>query len=195
MDHGRNVVEPRSGPAGAWDRFVGPGATNAELVLELVAALGGAILVPAYAIWQGLGWTSLQLVVASILALDLFGGVVVNATAAAKRWYHRPGQGFRQHFGFVLVHLHPFLVAWLFMDGNWAFGLLIYGYLLLATLLILRARLYLQRPLAMLLMLVGLLIGLYVVDPPAGLEWFVPVFYLKLLVSHLLKEAPFPAAD
>lgn len=28
--------------------------------------------------------------------------------------------------------------------------------------------------------------------PPAGLEWFVPVFYLKLLVSHLLKELPFP---
>lgn len=134
----------------------------------------------------------MQLAVAALLALDLVGGVVTNATAAAKRWYHRPGQGFRQHFGFVAVHLHPFLVAWLFLDGNWGFGAIVYGYLLLAALLILWPPLYIQRPLAMVLWLVGLLIGLYGVALPAGLEWFVPVFYLKLLVSHLLKELPFP---
>ena len=70
-------------------------------------------------------------------------------------------------------------------------GFLIYGYLLLATLLILAAPLYLQRPVSMALTLVGLMIGLVASPPTPGMAWFVPVFYLKLLVSHLLKEWPY----
>lgn len=182
---------PRKGLAGEWDRFIGPGATRAELALILGSALVGAIAVAAYALWQDLGWSSIQLAAAALLALDLVGGVVANATTAAKRWYHRPGQGFRQHFAFVVLHVHPFLAAWLFWEGNWAFALVIYGYLLLATLLILRTRLCMQRPVAMALTVVGLGIGLVAFPPVPGMAWFVPVFYLKLLVSHLLKEWPY----
>ena len=39
----------------------------------------------------------------------------------------------------------------------------------------------------------ALLINFYLLPPAPGLEWFLPVFFLKLLVSHLPKEAPFPA--
>ena len=182
---------PRAGLAGQWDTFVGPGATRAELWLIVGSAVLGAVAIVAYALQQNLDWSSLQLGVAALLALDLVGGVVTNATTAAKRWYHRPGQGFRQHIGFVALHLHPFLVAWLFRDDDWAFGFVIYGYLLLASLLILRTQLYLQRPVAMGLTVVGLVIGLVVFVPTPGMAWFVPVFYLKLLVSHLLKEWPY----
>lgn len=147
----------------------------------------------AYALWQNLGWSPLQLVVATLLALDLVGGVVANAATPAKRWYHRPGQGFRQHFVFVALHIYPFLVAWLFRDGDWAFGFVIYGFLLLAALLILSAPLYLQRPVAMGLTLVGLALGLAVFPPTPGMAWFVPVLCLKLLVSHLLREWPYAA--
>jgi hypothetical protein len=181
----------RSGLAGEWDRFIGPGATRAELGLILGSALVGAAAVAAYALWKNLPWSPIQIAAAALLALDLVGGVVANATTAAKRWYHRPGRGFRQHLGFVVLHVHPFLVAWLFRDDNWTFGFLIYGYLLLATLLILAAPLYLQRPVAMALTLVGLVIGLVAFPPTPGMAWFVPVFYLKLLVSHLLKEWPY----
>jgi hypothetical protein len=185
------VPAPRRGLAGEWDRFIGPGAARAELALILGSALIAAVAVVANALWRDLAWTSIQLAAAALLALDLVGGVVTNATTAAKRWYHRPGQGFRQHFGFVLLHVHPFLVAWLFRDGDWAFGFVVYGYLLLATLLILRTPLYLQRPVAMGLAVVGLGIGLAAFAPVPGMAWFVPAFYLKLLVSHLLKEWPY----
>jgi len=26
---------------------------------------------------------------------------------------------------------------------------------------------------------------------PQGLEWFLPLFYLKLLISHVLREEPY----
>ena len=183
--------QPRKGLAGEWDKFIGPGATAAELWLQLVAVAVAVTAVPLYAAWQELGWTPLQYVLAAVLALDLAGGVATNATNTAKRWYHRPGRGFWQHFAFVAVHLHPFLVAWHFRDSDWWFGFVVYGYLLLATVLILRARVYLQRPLALLLFVGGLAISLYGFSPMPGMEWFVPVFYLKLLVAHVLVEAPF----
>jgi hypothetical protein len=185
------VPAPRSGLAGEWDRFIGPGATRAELALILGSALVGSAAVAIYALWQDLAWTPVQTAAAALLALDLVGGVVANTTTAAKRWYHRPGQGFRQHFAFVVLHVHPFLVAWLFWDGDWTFGLVVYGYLLLATLLILRTQLYLRRPVAMALTIAGLGIGLVTFPPAPGMAWFVPVFYLKLLVSHLLREWPY----
>ena len=184
--------EPRKGLAGAWDRFVGPGATRAENWLMVGSAFVGGLSVPLYAALTGLGWSALQLVVAGLLAFDLVGGVVTNATSAAKRWYHRAGQGFAQHFTFIAVHaVQLFLVAWLFRGGDWAFFGALYGYLLAATLIILRTPLYRQRPVALLLYSGAILINSYVFTPTAGLEWFIPIFYLKLLVSHLLKEVPY----
>lgn len=188
--------EPRLGLAGYWDRFVGPGATRAELWLMTLPALVAAVAAPLLGRAAELNWSLWQMLLIAVLAFDLVGGVVTNATTAAKRWYHRPGQGFRDHFGFVVVHfIHPLLVGWLFLDGDWGYTAVAYGYLLLAALLILKAPLYLQRPLALLLYLSGLLLAFYLLPAPPGLEWFLPVFYLKLLVSHLLKEAPFPPGE
>ncbi|MBU0493985.1 MAG: hypothetical protein KKA73_30165 [Chloroflexi bacterium] len=184
--------EPRTGLAGAWDRFVGPGATPAELWLLFGTAVTAGIAAPLYAIAANLGWDPLQLVVAGLLALDLAGGVVTNATSTAKRWYHREGQGFAQHLGFVAIHaVQILLVAWLFRGLDWAFFLAMYGYLLAAAIVVLRVPLYLQRPVAVLLYAGALLLNAYAFPPTPGLEWFAPVFFLKLLVSHLLKEAPY----
>lgn len=36
----------------------------------------------------------------------------------------------------------------------------------------------------------GVLPTLYVATPPAGLEWFPIFLYIKLLVSHLVREEP-----
>jgi hypothetical protein len=111
--------QPRNGLAGEWDKFVGPGQTQAELWLILIPSLLAGLAAPLYALHTGLDWTTVQLVVAGVIALDLVGGVVTNATATAKRWYHRPGHGWRQHVGFVAVHaIHIALVAWLF--SGWA---------------------------------------------------------------------------
>lgn len=183
---------PRDGLPGEWDRFVGPSQTPAELWLILVPSLLAGLAAPLYALHVGLGWTPIQLVIAGLLALDLIGGVLTNATATAKRWYHRPGQGWLQHLAFVAVHaVHIALVAWLFRGGDWLYFGVYYAYLLVASLIIVRVRLYLQRPVALLLLIGVLVINFYGLPPPAGLEWFAPIFFLKLLVSHLVKEAPY----
>jgi len=187
---------PRAGLAGEWDKFVGPGQTRAECWLILIPSLLAGIAAPLYATYAGLGWTSAQLFIASLLALDLMGGVITNATATAKRWYHRGGQGRRQHMGFIAVHaLHLFLAAWLFRDKDWAYFAVFYGYLMAASLVILGVPLYLQRPAALLLLVGAILFNFYALPPAPGMEWFAPVFFLKLLVSHLVKEAPFSVEE
>lgn len=183
---------PRSGVGGWWDRLIGPGATNAEQWLQLSVACAAAIAVPVYTYWQGLDWTVGQMIVAALLAFDLFGGVITNATGSAKRWYHRSGQGFWQHWGFVALHgVQLLIVAWLFRGMDWLFFATIYGYLLGVTVIVLKAPLYLQRPLALLALCDMILVNHYLLPSSPGLEWFVPILFLKLLVSHLLKEAPY----
>ncbi|NUM44052.1 MAG: hypothetical protein HUU38_05040 [Anaerolineales bacterium] len=182
--------EPRTGLARQWDTLIGPGATPAENALILA---GGLVFTGVFLFLAGRaapGWTPLQWIVLALLALDLSAGAVANATAAAKRWYHRAGQGFAHHFGFVAVHgAYVFLVAWLFRGMDWVYFGMVFGLLLAATLAVLRAPHYLQRPIAMFAFCAAVLINTFF--PDALLSWFVPVLFLKLIVAHLVKEAPF----
>lgn len=187
---------PRSGWLGQLDRLIGPGVTPAELGLQLVPSVGAAIAAPLYASTLSMDWSPWQLGLIGILGFDLAGGVLTNATAAAKRWYHRPGQGWRQHMTFVTGHLfHIGLVALLFRGGDARFFVGVAGYLLLAAGLILRSPLYLQRLIALGLYSLALLGNLYLFAPTPGLEWFLPLFFLKLLISHLLNERPHQPGD
>ncbi|MEM7066540.1 MAG: hypothetical protein AAF572_25655 [Cyanobacteria bacterium P01_B01_bin.77] len=186
----------RSGWQGQLDRFIGPGATPAELVLQLVPSVGAAIAMPLYASTLPIDWNPWQLGLIAILGFDLVGGVLTNATAAAKRWYHRPGQGWQQHMIFVSVHLcHIGLVAWLFRGADGFFFAAVSSYLLLASGLILASPLYLQRPVALGLFGFGLMCDRYFFAPTPGLEWFLPLFFLKILVSHLLKETAYRSGE
>lgn len=188
-------AEPRRGILGMWDKFVGPGATSTEEWLQLA---GGAVLVAflgtlLFLQRDSLNWTWLQSIVASVLLFDLIGGIITNATSAAKRWYHRAGKdGLSAHLPFVAIHgLHLLAVSALFRQMDWGFFIVLYGYLLISAVFIILTPLYLQRPVSLIAFCVGFLLGLYVFIPVPGMEWFVPLFYLKLLVSHLPKEAPF----
>ncbi|GAB4212503.1 MAG: hypothetical protein OHK0022_48420 [Roseiflexaceae bacterium] len=184
--------EPRKGWLGRWDAFVGPGATAAEEWVQLGGGLVlGGLALACFAVRFPGEPTLVQLLCVALLALDLSGGIITNATATAKRWYHRAGQGPRQQLIFVLPHgLHLALLAGVFPGVGWGFALLFYGLLVAATLLILRTPLYLQRPVAFACYAAALLLNLLSAPLP-GLEWVVPFLFLKLLISHLLKEAPF----
>jgi hypothetical protein len=183
---------PRGGLAGSWDRFIGPGATAAEQLLSLIPALLSAGAVGAYAHIQQLHWSPWQYAVAVLLAFDITGGIATNSTSAAKRWYHRPGRGLRQHFGFAALHVvYILLVARLFCPNFLRFFTLHSAYLLLSALIVLTVSPYLQRSAALLLLCGGILLSLYAVAPPAGLEWFPIFLYIKLLVSHLVREEPY----
>ena len=74
---------------------------------------------------------------------------------------------------------------------DWRFGLTIYLYLLLSVIIIHKSPLYLQRPVAVILFCVAIIINTYSFVPTPGLEWFVPFYYLKLLICHGLTEEPY----
>ena len=154
-----------------------------------------AIAAPLYALTLPIDWNPWQLGQIAILGFDLVGGVLTNATAAAKRWYHRPGQGWRQHMIFVCVHLsHIGLVALVFRGMDWLFFAGVVIYLLAAAGLILRSPLYLQRPITLGLYSLALLGDRYLFAPTPGLEWFLPLFFLKLLVVTCCMRPPIDRA-
>lgn len=185
-------------PANSWDKFIGPGATKSEQTLMLLPTV---LLTAALLVWvavQGIQWSVGQYLVGGLLAFDLIGGVITNATAPAKRWYHRPEQNTTQHLKFIALHgIQLFLVTWIFNDLNWVFFVSTYVYLLLTAWLILRTPLYLQRPVAFgfyiltLLLHFNFLASVQGFGSIPGLEWFMPIFFFKLLISHLLVEEPY----
>ena len=183
---------PRSGWSGIMDRFIGPGATKAEIALQFVLPIAAAFAAIVLAASRSLDWTLLQYVVAGFMALDLVGGIFTNATSSAKRWYHRDGQTARNHLGFISLHLlHLSLISWVFLDWQWEWVAATAAYLGAASVVILVVPLYLQRPVSLTTFAGSLILAQYVVTSPAGVEWFLPLFYLKLLVSHLPKEEPY----
>jgi hypothetical protein len=184
------VPAPRAGLLGEWDKFIGPGATRAEVLLMLAAAIGGTAIVLLHAISQELAWPPLGAILVAIIAFDIFGGVAANASNATKRWYHRPGQTARSHLIFAAAHIiHPVLAMLAVAAGHWFWALAGYGYLMLAALAIVAAPRYLQRPLAVTLVVFGILLSLYVLGTPAGLEWLLPALYLKILSGHMVPDA------
>jgi hypothetical protein len=184
--------EPREGLAGQWDTFIGPGATKAESALMLGLGLAAGLLLLVYQYIAGLGWDILQQIVAALLTFDLVGGVVSNSTSATKRWYHREGQGFKEHMGFIAFHfIHPLLIVIFFMSFDWIYFALIYGYLIVSAMVVLLSPLYIRRPVSIVMFLGALVANIYLLIPAPGFEWFVPVLFLKLIVGHAVKEEPY----
>ena len=187
-----NSSPPRPGFPGWLDRITGTEATTAELLLQFIPPAIFAIAAPIYAQNLAVNWTYLQLGLISLLGFDLVGGVLTNATSSAKRWFHREGQTWQDRLVFVSIHIiHIFLVALLFRGSDWGFFAIASSYLIGSSILILQTPLYLQRPVAFGFYGLALLGNSYLFEPTVGLEWFLPLFFFKILISHLLKEAPY----
>lgn len=188
---------PRAGAKGAWDKFVGPGATGLEENIQLV--LGAAIAILGVGLFwfaQGATASIWQWLFVLVLAFDIGGGIVTNSTSAAKRWYHRAGHGKRQHFLFNATHLiHIGLMAFLFAAQPWLYGIALGGMVVVATLIVINVPLYVQRPVAVGLAMIIIMVGQLPLFDIAGLNWFIPALMLKLILGHALKEAPFQPGD
>lgn len=191
----RPPLKPRPGLPGLLDRMMGPGATTAESTLTICWALAGTAAVVGYALGTNLGWSFVQLSVVALIAFDVAGGLVDNASNSAKQWFHRPGQGTRQHLTFVSAHVHPFVLALLFPAFGWGAAAALYAYLVAAALAVVLVPLYLKRPVAFALYCGAVFVGLYAFSVPPGLEWFVPFFFLKLLLAHLLPEEAYRPSE
>ncbi|BCJ62549.1 hypothetical protein [Micromonospora endophytica] len=192
------IPQPRPGLAGAVDRFFGPGRSRRENLTETAAHLLVLALLAAYVIRQagGENWSVVEVVVTAVIAVDLVGGVLTNATNPAKRWYHRPGRR-NPRLGFVAAHLaYPVVVALLPAAGADLAWLVANAALLVAAAVVIEfAAVEVKRLLAVALYLAAVLINLTWLPVAAAYAWFPLFFYLKLLVCFLVPEAPLVRAN
>lgn len=184
-----NVQGVRTGLPGFWDRLVGSNATVLENAGTLGSAALGAVIGAAGGNFSG-DPGRLKRVTAAVMGADLIGGIWANATPTARRLYHGRGQGTRENLAFSAVHLHPFLVAALYRERDWHFALTNYVYMLTATAIISKSPAPYRLAVALALYLGAVRMNSSLLNPTPGLEWFAPVYFLKLLVSHAAGQTP-----
>lgn len=186
--------------AKAPDLTLGVGATKSDKALVLLAGLGVPLLLWLLA-WRHLPqpWAWWQWAVAVLAAFDIAGGVAANALAAQKRATHSTVQPVdprllksvkRHPWLFPAVHVHPFVLVFGF-GGSWAWAALWYLVPVAVVLTMHRLPLYLHRPLAFTAMALALPAAIYGWPAPVGLEWFAPLFVLKLVCCHAVREEPY----
>lgn len=187
-----NFPEPRLGIKGGIDKFCGPGATRLEMILQSVVPIFAGFVAAYYGYLGEFGWSVTQYLICFVIGFDIMGGIITNSTSSGKRWYHRAGQGFTEHMFFILLHfIQITTIACLYMDFDLLWIFTVGSYLVVASTVILIIPLYLQRPVAFTLYSIAIVLSIYLLETPVGLEWFLPLFYLKLLVSHILREEPY----
>lgn len=184
---------------GEPDFLVGTGATRGEKGLTAVAGLASALLYVYFYAIRAYDWSALQFLIAGLIALDVGGGVVANSLNSCKRFYHTPARPdesravrwAKNSLLFSALHVHTLLVALLYGGNPWLYGLLWYALLVGSTFILPRSPLYLQRPLAMLLVLGALLANFYLLPAVTGFEWLVPALFLKIVYGHGVREEPY----
>ncbi|MEU7607390.1 hypothetical protein, partial [Streptomyces sp. NPDC041003] len=153
------------GLAGRLERFMGPGKSRSESVVETLGLLGCALLLTA-GLWTSgatRDWSTAQLVVVALAGLDLIGGVLTNATNAAKRWYHRADPGARRaRLLFVSAHLiHLAAMGLVVLSGDLAWTLTNAALLLGGAVVVEFAPVHLKRPAAMALLMAAVVVNLF----------------------------------
>ncbi|MEV0245903.1 hypothetical protein AB0H76_04855 [Nocardia sp. NPDC050712] len=168
------------------DRLIAPGASRGEVALGFGASILGAAMVFGLGLHADLElW---RVAILALVAFDMFGGAVVNATGSAKRWYHRPGRSSAHHLGFVAVHVQPFVLAWILPGFSWLAASTIYATALLGALLVTATPAPLRRPAAFAGTAFGIAITTGLLTVPVAAAWFAPILLIKLLLAHLLPE-------
>lgn len=170
---------------------------------EKIINWAGASILPAfmlYAYFTGkVDWSLGLLIIAILLGLDIGGGMITTATNSFKRLYFSPvtendkavTKFGKNHLLFSLAHIHPIVLYLIFDISNWYIGVIWYVLFALSAVVVLNTPLYLQRPVALLLTLLAIAINVYIIAPIPGFEWFIPVFYLKIIAGHNLREEPY----
>ena len=181
------IAQPRAGLLGAWDRLVGPGMSVGENALIIGSTIIGGLLVSVHLASLGFAWPLVLL--GGLIAADVIGGAICNMTETTKRWYHRAEQKPRDHLGFIALHLlHIVAVAWAFRGTGFdvVYAIAVGGWLLVSAGIVLYSPSALRSPIATTLYAIALGLSLYALGPTPGLEWFVPLLFVKLLIGHAL---------
>lgn len=130
-----------------------------------------------------------QVAVLIVIGFDLFGGVVVNATNAGSSRFHHSNNTRWQPLVFVLAHVHPFVLAFVFPGFSWCLAVLSYFGIVLATVLILASPSAFRAAVAFGVTALLISATLTFTDVEDAIIWVMPVLAIKLLLAHLLPHA------
>ncbi|MFM8895497.1 MAG: hypothetical protein ACKOE2_09015, partial [Actinomycetales bacterium] len=182
-------------PRGVDTWLVGACATTGERVLIYAGAVVSAGLVWVLSV-QGQGWSWWLSLLAVLIAADLFGGAIANATSSTKAQYQAPLlQGapwwqrlIQQPVVFTALHVYPLLIVLLYPGGSWSWGIGWYAAAIGAVALVDRGvRRNLQRPTAMAMFVIAIPVAVAFPGPP-GWSWLPMVYLAKLLLGHAVHE-------
>jgi hypothetical protein len=98
----------------------------------------------------------------------------------------RPWAQLAAPFGFVVVHVQPFVLALVVPGFGWTVAAAIYGLVVAGAVVVLAGPPGLRRPVALAATTLASAIALPAVTVPAAVAWFAPVLLIKLLLGHLL---------
>lgn len=186
---------------GGTDPLCGTGAAPAERLLAygMAALFTGLILIADHSreVPVADGW---RIALLAFFAFDIAGGAVANMLNSCKRFYHtglQPGEGLSARLAknpmvFTAIHVHPIIVAY-FLQGSLLNALAWYALLLASVALVLALPLYLRRAAATGLTVLALLGNQYLLPLGAGLEWFIPCLFIKMVLGHAVQEEPYRA--
>ncbi len=191
-----NVVWEFSEPA---ELTVGSGATAAEriLVYATSSVAGFTYLVLWYLdVYPWAGW---QYAVCAFFAFDIVGGAIANVTNSGKRFFHtasKDGDSGLVRFlksgnNFATLHIHTIVLALLIPEASLVAGIAWYVGLVGSVLLVTLVPLYLQRPTAFLFIVSAIIVHRYFLPLGLGLEWVVPLIFLKIVYGHTVQEEPY----
>jgi hypothetical protein len=168
--------------------LIGPSATTGELAVGWTAAIMAGAAQAAWIVFAAPSWSLVQMVIAVLFALDIGGGVVVNATTSARNWWHRPGQGLPRQLAFFAAHVHPFIVAWLWASYGWVEAASLYASMLAMACIALKCPARLARPVSLGLGSIGIVLAITVLRMPPGLEWLAALYYVKLVMARAVRD-------
>ncbi|MCG7585815.1 hypothetical protein [Photobacterium sp. OFAV2-7] len=186
---------------GKFNFTTGHGATRAESILASYAAFLAPVIL-YFLSWQNLEWSLLQIAVASFLAIDMIGGVLTNSLGSMKRFLYSEqvlpqsmmAKLVKSKFVFPIIHFQIFLAPLCF-DVTWGYALFWYGMMIASIVLIHVLPLYLHRPVALAIVMLAVMINQSAFMPLSGLEWLAPIYIIKLVLSHAVREEPYRPAD
>ncbi|WP_260260213.1 hypothetical protein [Vibrio intestinalis] len=181
---------------GKFNFTTGFGATKAESIIANYAAFIAPVILYFFA-WQQLEWSWLQIVVAAALTLDMIGGVLSNSLGSMKRFLHTDqsleltilGKLVGSKFLFPAIHFQLFAVPLCF-DITWSYAFFWYAMMMGSIVLLHFVPMYLHRPIALLIVMLSIILAT-LIPAPVGLEWLAPIFMIKLVLSHGVREEPY----
>ncbi|WP_299867478.1 hypothetical protein [uncultured Roseobacter sp.] len=186
---------------GGTDPLCGTGASPAErfLAYGMASLFTGFILLVDHSreVPVAEGW---RIFLLAFFAFDIAGGAVANMLNSCKRFYHsdlQPGEGLSARLAktpmlFTAIHVHPIIIAY-FLGGSLLNAVVWYILLLASVALVLVLPLYLRRAAATGLTVLALFGNQYLLPLGAGLEWFIPCLFIKMVLGHAVQEEPYRA--